>query len=60
MDMEFIGMIFKTIFALALVLLLLYLSLKLGGEKLQKFQKWKIYKSFRKGSIIKGKFCMRS
>ncbi|AJD29986.1 flagellar biosynthetic protein FliO [Clostridium sporogenes] len=35
MDMEFIGMIFKTIFTLALVLLLLYLSLKLGGEKLQ-------------------------
>ena len=32
MDMEFIGMIFKTIFTLALVLLLLYLSLKLGGE----------------------------
>ncbi|MDU7252709.1 MAG: flagellar biosynthetic protein FliO, partial [Clostridium sp.] len=26
MDMEFIGMIFKTIFTLALVLLLLYLS----------------------------------
>ncbi len=56
MDMEFIGIIFKTIFALALVLLLLYLSLKLGGEKLQKFQNGKYIKVLERVPLSKENF----
>jgi len=56
MDIEFIGMIFKAIFALALVLLLLYLSLKLGGEKLQKFQNGKYIKVLERVPLSKENF----
>ncbi|NFD29403.1 flagellar biosynthetic protein FliO [Clostridium botulinum] len=56
MDMGFVGIIFKTIFALALVLLLLYLSLKLGGEKLQKFQNGKYIKVLERVPLSKENF----
>lgn len=56
MDMQFIGMIFKTILGLALVLLLLYISLKLGGDKLQRFQNGKYIKVLERVPLSKDNF----
>lgn len=56
MNIEFIVMIFKAIFALALVLLLLYLSLKLGGGKLQNFQNGRYIKVLERVPLSKENF----
>lgn len=53
MDLQFMGMIFRTVIALLFVIFLIYISAKYGGEKLKNVQKGKFIKIMEREQLSK-------
>lgn len=53
MDLQFISEILRTVMALVFILILIYVSMKYGGGKLQDIQKGKYIKVLERASISK-------